>query len=192
METRLLPIGALSLALGLAAAASSGSAQPARPWVDPPPEAGAPAPGSAPAPSAPEAKAAPQSSALPASTTAVTNVGEKIKDSAQQRSEEASSAVERKPVAKSSTQRAVTERRDRKSSREVTTARSERQRQVNPRRDIAEQTMRSTRAARVREGLNSGLEVMTLRTIEFPDGRRVQILTKPRPGAMSELLDMPE
>ncbi|WP_445503626.1 hypothetical protein [Microvirga sp. G4-2] len=52
--------------------------------------------------------------------------------------------------------------------------------------------MRSTRAARVREGLNSGLEVMTLRTIEFPDGRRIQILTKPRPGAMSELLDTPE
>lgn len=189
METRLHPIGALSLALGFAAAASSGSAQPARPWVDPPPEAGASAPSSVPAPAAPEAKAAaPQSSAPPASTAAVTDIDEKTKEPAQQRSEETSSAGERKPV----TRRSATERRDRKPSREVTTAKSERQRQVNQRRDMAEQTMRSTRAARVREGLNSGLEVMTLRTIEFPDGRRVQILTKPRPGAMSELLGPPE
>jgi hypothetical protein len=33
---------------------------------------------------------------------------------------------------------------------------------------------------------------MTLRTIEFPDGRRVQILTRPRPEAMSELMEAPE
>lgn len=193
METRLHPLGALSLALGLAAAASSGSAQPARPWVDPPPETGASAPSSAPVPAAPEAKAAsPQPLAPPSSTTAVTSVDEKNKGTAQQHSEEASSVGEREPVAKISAPKAVTERKDRRPSREVTTARGERQRQVNRRRDITEPTTRGTRAARVREGLNSGLEVMTLRTIEFPDGRRVQILTKPQPGAISELIETPE
>ena len=187
MGTRLYPIGALSLALGLAAAASPGNAQPARPWVDPPPEAGASTPSPPPAPAVPEAKAAaPQPD--PASTAATAEGKEPM----ERRSTGALSAAEQKPAAKTLPQRAVTERRDRKPSREVTAARSERQRQMNQRRDLAEQTSRSARAARVREGVNAGLEVMTLRTIEFPDGRRVQILTRPQPGAMSELLDRPQ
>jgi len=32
---------------------------------------------------------------------------------------------------------------------------------------------------------------MSLRTIEFPDGRRITILTKPSPGAMSEMARPP-
>jgi hypothetical protein len=85
----------------------------------------------------------------------------------------------------------MTERKDRQQTRAVAT-RSEQPRQTIQRRELAEQSVRSARAARVREGLNSGLQVMTLRTIEFPDGRRVQILTRPEPETMSELLGSPQ
>jgi len=50
---------------------------------------------------------------------------------------------------------------------------------------------RSTRLGRVQSGPGSRLEVMSLRTIEFPDGRRITILTKPSPGAMSEMARPP-
>jgi hypothetical protein len=46
-----------------------------------------------------------------------------------------------------------------------------------------------TRSARLRDGVNSGLEVMSLRTIEFPDGRRVDVLVRPSPRALSRLMD---
>ncbi|WP_205789873.1 hypothetical protein [Microvirga makkahensis] len=60
------------------------------------------------------------------------------------------------------------------------------------RRERADRGSRSARAERVREGIDAGLEVMTLRTIELPDGRRIQILTRPRPETMSELMGAAE
>ncbi|HZH53058.1 MAG TPA: hypothetical protein VEZ16_14395 [Microvirga sp.] len=47
----------------------------------------------------------------------------------------------------------------------------------------------SIRSARVRDAVNSGLEVMSLRTIEFPDGRRIEVLVRPSPSALSRLMD---
>jgi hypothetical protein len=193
MGTRLHWLGALSFAASLAAAASPASAQPARPWVDPPSEAGASAPSSVPSPESHEVKPAPhQSSAISASTNATTKVEEPRREQVQQSSETSEVSVHRKLSTKSSPQKTVRESKVRKSPRDVTTARNERQRQVIQQREVAEQPARNTREERVRQGLNSGLEVMNLRTIEFPDGRRVQILTRPRPGSMSELLDRAE
>jgi hypothetical protein len=55
----------------------------------------------------------------------------------------------------------------------------------------AERPTRSIRSAKVRDGINSGLEVMSLQTIEFPDGRRVEVLVRPSPRALSRLMDEP-
>lgn len=41
----------------------------------------------------------------------------------------------------------------------------------------------------MRTAFPPGLQVMRLRTIEFPDGRRIRILTRPDPGALRALLD---
>jgi hypothetical protein len=50
---------------------------------------------------------------------------------------------------------------------------------------------RGTRFGRAQGAPGSRLEVMNLRTIQFPDGRRVTILTRPNPDAMSELTRPP-
>lgn len=188
MKARLHPIGILSLAFGFVVAASAGSnAQPARPWVDPPPEAGASTSKPSPVPEADNTmNSIPHTSAQPTRATGAVKDGDESMAPAQPHSEQASS--EERKVARSSSQRASAAHRDRQLSREA----AARQRQVSQQRNIAAQTATDTRAARVREGLNAGLEVMTLRTIEFPDGRRVQILTRPQPGVVSELLATPE
>jgi hypothetical protein len=189
MKTRFCRIGRMSLALGLLAATSYAHAQSPRPWVDPPSENGASAPSSRPAP----AEAKKPDTAQPSSSTGTstaTKTEEAKREPVSRRTEEVSSATD-KPVSRNTPKRIVTERKDRQQTRAVAT-RSEQPRQTIQRRELAEQSVRSARAARVREGLNSGLQVMTLRTIEFPDGRRVQILTRPEPETMSELLGSPQ
>jgi hypothetical protein len=49
----------------------------------------------------------------------------------------------------------------------------------------------ATSGSRARDSEASNLEVMNLRTIEFPDGRRIQILTRPDRRTLSELPDEP-
>jgi len=193
MDKRLQWIGSVSLAFGLLAAVVPGHAQSPRPWVDPPPEAGAPPPPSSSTPVASETKPATvQPAPQPATTSAAAKPNETNRDQAKQRTEEASSSIQDTRASKSPSRKALTERKDRQQSRSTPPAKNERSKQTVQRRELAAQKPRETRAERIREGVNAGLEVMTLRTIEFPDGRRVQILTRPRPGAMSELMDVPE
>lgn len=190
MGTGLHRVGALSFAAGLAAAvaAAPAGAQPAQPWVDPPSETGTSAPVAAPTHEPQEAKPSPNASTPSASAPATVKVEEPGREPTQRSSEATITAEQRKPLAKSSPPKLMRESKARKSPRSTATARNERPRQVIQPRDVADQAARTARAERVRQGLNSGLEVMTLRTIEFPDGRRVQILTKPRPGSTSEML----
>lgn len=56
------------------------------------------------------------------------------------------------------------------------------------RRTTADRSRGGSRARIAREGVASGLEVMTLRTIELPDGRRMNILVSPDPETVRRLL----
>lgn len=49
----------------------------------------------------------------------------------------------------------------------------------------------SRRFQTVEEALAAGYEVQTLRTIEFPGGRRITVLTRPDPETMRDLLERP-
>ncbi|MEZ0169722.1 hypothetical protein [Microvirga sp. TS319] len=187
MAIRLHCIGNVSLALGLIAGASTGYAQSSRAWVDPPPEAGA-ASSSAAAPAISTSKpAAPHPPATDGNAASKTDAANRKQ--ALQGTDEASPSVgEEKPAAKTQPRKTVRENRDRRQQTR-TAARGEPS--IRSRR-TADRISGPSRADRVREGINSGLEVMTLRTIEFPDGRRVQILTRPHPEAMSGLMEAPE
>jgi hypothetical protein len=55
--------------------------------------------------------------------------------------------------------------------------------------DFRGRPTRTTRFETVQEGIDSGLEVMTLRTVQLPNGRRIKFLTKPDPETMSQLLN---
>ncbi len=201
----------LSLLMG----ASAAIAQAERPWVDPPSEAGAqpqtavpsqgqPAQGQ-PAPPAtsdlskPVSPSSDQASSdadkAPASQTGQTD---KSTDTAQS----PSVAPQPKPTVKKQTpRRSVVERKTRAPSREASSGRNVRQRASAVRRGPvgstgsieASQTRnrRTTRFETVQEGVDSGLELMRMRTIQFPDGRRITILTRPEPGTLSGLADEP-
>jgi type IV secretory pathway VirB10-like protein len=187
MGPQLQWVGCVSLAFGLFAAASISHAQSPRPWVDPPSESAVPAPNS-PAPAARETK--PPAAQPPAPSTS-TNVSAKEETGKEQAPQETltSSTIKDKSEAKSPPRKAVTVRKDRSQRTRSTAVKNQRSKQAAQRREQAARTVRNARAERIREGLDAGLEVMTLRTIEFPDGRRVQILTRPQPGALSELMD---
>ena len=53
---------------------------------------------------------------------------------------------------------------------------------------VSERGLRGARARALAEGLDSGLEVMNLQTLEGPDGRRITVLTRPTPRTMEDLL----
>ena len=147
------------------ATGSPSVAQAARPWVDPPSE------NATSQPSLTETR--PATPAVPETPPAATG---SIKEPAAVEIKKVAEPVE-KPVAKPTPRKSVAEKKVRKPTREAS---------VSPRAS----QQRSTREERVRRGIDSGLELMTLRTIEYPDGRRIQILTRPDPGAMSELLEV--
>jgi hypothetical protein len=56
-------------------------------------------------------------------------------------------------------------------------------------RSGVERRARITRNGSIREGGGSDLQLMRLRTIELPDGRRIEILTRPDQDIASELPD---
>lgn len=198
----------LSLLMG----ASAAIAQAERPWVDPPSEAGAqpqtavpfqgqPAPPATSDLSKPVSPSSDQASSdadkAPASQTGQTD---KSTDTAQ--SQSPSVAPQPKPTVKKQTpRRSVVERKTRAPSREASSGRNVRQRASAVRRGPvgstgsieASQTRnrRTTRFETVQEGVDSGLELMRMRTIQFPDGRRITILTRPEPGTLSGLADEP-
>lgn len=194
--------------LVLLASTSTGFAQTGRTWVDPPPEGAAPPLSAAPSanPASPAAKPEkprplPASPDHSASTTAkpASLSGEAEQDSESARAQPSSTASEQKPAVKSQTRRkAVAEQKKRSASRKAA-ARNQRRDKVATHRgdpDVtgsvqssrAERRSRDARIERIRRGIDSGLEVMNLRTIELPDGRRINILTRPDPEFMSEIL----
>ncbi len=153
-----------ALAACIMATSSPSLSQSARPWVDPPSD------NSAPHPSVSEPRlVAPAPPSTPPDTTG--SLQEPSANDPKQTAEPI-----QKPAAKPVPKRAVAEKKVRRPAREANVSHRASQ-------------QRMTREERVRRGIDSGLELMTLRTIEYPDGRRVQILTRPDPGAMSELLE---
>jgi hypothetical protein len=59
---------------------------------------------------------------------------------------------------------------------------------LSPRNGI-ERRARATRYGSVQEGIDAGLEVMRLRTIQLPDGRRIEVLTRPNQDIAGGLPD---
>jgi hypothetical protein len=143
---------------------SVASAQGNRPWVDPPTTGGIPK-AEAPAPATPEA------AQRPAPAPAVAS-----KPAASAEAEEPSRPA-KKRLARAKPKTIATQRVDRKRTVET--------RSSTNRRAVADER-RYDRM--IRDGGGEPLEVMNLRTIEFPDGRRIQVLTRPDPETLSEVL----
>ena len=163
MATKFHWLTGAALVACVMATGSPGLAQAPRPWVDPPSDNGAPLP--SPVETKPLAPVTPAAAIKPEKEPVTTQA-------------EKSAETVGKPIAKPAPKKVVAERKLRRPTREAS---------VSSR--ASQQQPRMTRDERVRRGLDSGLELMTLRTIEYPDGRRVQILTRPSPSAMSELLE---
>lgn len=184
-------------------------AQAGRPWVDPPPESGTtPASPSTPAPAA--AAPAPQPSqaaaSAPASQPALTlapSETPKEKEAVAARSP-AEVSPRREGTGERVEQKTVTERRVRRPPQQARSAARPQKReeqtarrrepglevsQARPPRNGIERRARITRYGSVQEGVDAGLEVMRLRTIQLPDGRRIEVLTRPNQDIASQLPD---
>jgi hypothetical protein len=187
-------VGALGSPLGVLAQAE-------RPWVDPPLETGTKAqlPASAPSslPGAPPAQAAAPNSATPP-------IPSPTETKASTEAQPADETSPRKAATDSQTRKkAATARKTRAQSLQAnSSARSQRRvgqvvRRRAPRTEVSQAEPRSaierrarvTRYGSVREGLDAGLQVMRLRTIQLPDGRRIDILTRPDQDIASGLPD---
>ena len=193
--------------IGVLSAATPALAQAGRPWVDPPPENGAapsPPPAPAPATQPPEAAAlTPVPSVPQPSSASAPSEAPKAKEAvAAQSPAEASS---RKEKADEETKRkTVTERKVRPSAQQARSVTRSQKRErlatrrrepgsevseARPPRNGIERRARVTRYGSVQEGVDAGLEVMRLRTIQLPDGRRIEVLTRPNQDIAGELPD---
>jgi hypothetical protein len=208
MAGSLLRILILSAVL---AGTSAASAQSTRPWIDPPSEAGAqsrPSTGSVSQDPAPGTKADPKPVAASPSHGPDTPREQTGKTNESLSAEEASGGRPLQSGTKSRpSKKAVAEQGTRSSSRRAAASSRELRRSgaVGSRHEAALSPgiasyrreggtrggSRSTRVGRIQGGGNSGLEVMNLRTIEFPDGRRINILTRPDRNTISELMRAP-
>jgi hypothetical protein len=190
MRAYLQRFGGLSLAALCLSITSLSQAQQARPWIDPPLETGLSKSGSPAAPTTHEIT--PAATSLPSSSThSATGTIENMKEKLSQEERSTSPIKSEKSSVQPTNNKSISEIKPHYPRRVVTT-RTERSRQASQRRNLAEQSSRISREEQIRAGVNSGLEIMTLRTIEFPDGRRMQILTHPRPGTVSGLATAPE
>jgi hypothetical protein len=61
--------------------------------------------------------------------------------------------------------------------------------ETRPPRNGIERRARATRYGSIQEGIDAGLEVMRLRTIQLPDGRRIEVLTRPNQDIAGGLPD---
>jgi outer membrane biosynthesis protein TonB len=194
--------------LGVLSAQAPVFAQAERPWVDPPAENAA-TPPAAPAPAAPPPQAAtpapapPEPPSAPPSAQAASDKPAVEKPSSSETSprKEAASEPARKEQAKrkSTASRKVdtapqkTRKAARTLKREGQTARRREPNsevsEVRPPRNGIERRARITRYGSIQEGVDAGLEVMRLRTIQLPDGRRIDILTRPDQDLASEMPD---
>jgi hypothetical protein len=209
-------LGAASL-LTLLVNAPVAFAQTARPWVDPPAEAGA----SAPAPSASSNQAPePAKSAAPPRPTAPSEAvsypgnstpAQQAEPRKENRRAQLPSVAQRRETGPriQSSRKATVESRERRASAKAAASAQDIQRagpsvsrggrtvssrtaDLRPeRRRLTEQLGRNRRFSTVQEAVDSGLEVMNLRTIEFPDGHRINVLTRPDPRSLSGILDQP-
>ncbi len=196
--------------LGVLSAPAPVSAQAERAWVDPPAENAATSPAAAPAPAAPapQAPPPPPQAAAPApepssaSTQAASDKPKVERSSpsrASPRKEAASETAKKEQIKKSTAARKVgiSEQTSRKAARtqkrEGQTARRHEPNsevsEVRPPRNGIERRARITRYGSIQEGVDAGLEVMRLRTIQLPAGRRIDILTRPDQDLASELPD---
>lgn len=190
---------ATSILAILASVPAVALAQSGRAWVDPPSELGkkersetnetstpvvsSPAPQqtvSSPQQESPAKLTAPSTEM--ARTPSTSDVNEKTAESKAEPAQKATSSRSKASNRAASVRERPAKRRASKS----VAARKE-----NVSRRMADRQRRTTRSATVRDALNSGLEVMSLRTIEFPDGRRVEILVRPDPRRVSDLLNEP-
>lgn len=187
-------LGAASLVALIACASSAWAETPAG-WVDPPDPADVPS--SPPAP--PTARATPAESASAPARAAEPEPAGRRESSRAARSERT-----RSPQQSARTDRSAEP--DRSHSRSAAAAAPKRsvQAKLSGRRRLAAAVASrrevsraerpivegpvSTRVHTVRQALGSGLVVMRLRTLEYPDGRRVNVLTKPDPDTMQRLL----
>jgi hypothetical protein len=180
-------------------------AQAGRAWIDPPAESGTKSPGSAPAPvvqqpqaPAPAAPPPAQLSSSPASTQVP-----KDKESAEAKALSVASP-HREESRQQVKEKTATDVKVRRPSQQVRNAMRSQRRdeqvaqrreprvevsQARPPRNGLERRARITRYGSVQEGVDAGLEVMRLRTIELPDGRRINVLTRPNQDIASQLPD---
>jgi hypothetical protein len=168
--------------VALLALGSTALAQTERRWVDPPGDGGtAPqaVPSAANPPSAPAVSTTPSKPTPPAESTA-SSPDRAIPPSAEPQKESARAETRDKEVRAAKarpTRKVVSDRPVRQTSRNAVTVRQ-----------------RSSVAAADRIGsgrqrlVGRRLEVMTLRTIEFPDGRRMDILVRPNGEPVREVM----
>ena len=190
-------LGAASL-LTLLAGASVASAQSGRPWVDPPADTGpaAKAPPTTPSSTTPPSDTSQDKRIAPAGTPEPRTENarasqpaptqeQSVATGAQSPSNIADEGKARKPPARSVATASSKTPPARK------TAAADRAKVLpETRTREAERIARDrSRSAKVRDGVNSGLEVMSLQTIEFPDGRRVDVLVRPNSRTLSRLMD---
>lgn len=199
-------LGMVSL-VALLAGTSAGLAQTGRTWIDPPSEGGQPQT-SVPASEQPSRpthsdstkplSASPEQASSGMEKAPGSQVSQSGKGSDDGRPQPSAVSPQQKATAKLQTpRRNAVERKTRVSSQEATSVRTVQQKTLTARRGSVTSTgsIRASgmenrigpRFKTVQEGIDSGLEVMRLRTIEFPDGRRITILTRPEPGAVSEV-----
>ena len=201
----------LASLLGVMGAPIPVLAQAGRTWIDPPAESGSKFPEPVPAPPTPAPVGhSSQTSAVPAASSPAQLPSSpasaqipKAKESAEAqapsvtspRREEASQQVKVKTETDGKVRRPSQSIRNaaRSQKRDEQTARRREPRvevsQARAPRNGLERRARITRYGSVQEGVDAGLEVMRLRTIELPDGRRINVLTRPNQDIASQLPD---
>ncbi|MBM6596312.1 hypothetical protein [Microvirga pudoricolor] len=186
----------MGLAAALILSTGPAFAQNARPWVDPPSE-GAPAPKPAPAdetvsypkvhpsenasstPTTAPLEEVPQTAPVPTPVPTASTEAKSPAVAADAKSEARTRTAQPAPKAAQARKPA---RRD--------TAAAQRGRMSQTQRRMAQGTS-PRRFRNVREAVDAGYEVMNLRTIQLPDGRRIRVLTRPDPRTMTEVLMTP-
>lgn len=193
------------LLIGILSAATSVLAQTERPWIDPPSEIGtASSPPATPAPAAQPPQAAapepstpqqPSASAPPQVTRDKEAVASPSPVEASAPKEASDERVKQKTVTERKVRRSPQQARNptRLQRREEQAARRREPgvevSQARPPRSGIERRARVMRYGSVQEGIDAGLQVMRLRTIQLPDGRRIEILTRPDHDIAGELPD---
>lgn len=192
-------IGAASLLTALVGA-NVAWAQTGRPWVDPPADVGAtgktapqPPASSSTSPdhaSQPERKSPPAGASEPRTESASTPQAAPATDqSAAAERPSPRKTVDSSRVRRSPARSAVVEGSNASVKRRAVASNRAKTAPATKIREAERFDRDGNRSARLRDGVNSGLEVMSLRTIEFPDGRRVDVLVRPGPRALSRLMD---